>query len=58
MAAIFVIIPAYNEAGALPATIVPLIEAGYTVVVVDDGQGLVTVIAIEHRSDIYRPRQL
>jgi glycosyltransferase involved in cell wall biosynthesis len=37
MAAIFVIIPAYNEAGALPATIVPLIEAGYTVVVVDDG---------------------
>jgi polyprenyl-phospho-N-acetylgalactosaminyl synthase len=37
MAAIFVIIPAYNEAGALPATIAPLIEAGYTVVVVDDG---------------------
>ena len=37
MAAIFVIIPAYNEAGALAATIVPLIEAGHRVVVVDDG---------------------
>jgi mRNA interferase RelE/StbE len=24
---------------------------------IDDGQRLVTVIAIEHRSDIYRPRQ-
>jgi mRNA interferase RelE/StbE len=25
---------------------------------IDDDQRLVTVIAIEHRSDIYRPRQL
>jgi mRNA interferase RelE/StbE len=25
---------------------------------IDDGQRLVTVLAIEHRSDIYRPRQL
>jgi mRNA interferase RelE/StbE len=25
---------------------------------IDDGQRLVTIIAIEHRSDIYRPRQL
>jgi glycosyltransferase involved in cell wall biosynthesis len=36
-AAIFVIIPAYNEAAALPSTIAPLIDAGYAVVVVDDG---------------------
>jgi mRNA interferase RelE/StbE len=25
---------------------------------IDDDQRLVTVIAIEHRSDIYRPRQI
>jgi len=25
---------------------------------IDDDQSLVTVIAIEHRSDIYRPRQI
>lgn len=25
---------------------------------IDDGQRLVTVVAIEHRSDIYRPRHL
>jgi mRNA interferase RelE/StbE len=25
---------------------------------IDDGQRLVTVMAIEHRSDIYRPRQI
>lgn len=25
---------------------------------IDDGQRLVTILAIEHRSDIYRPRQL
>jgi mRNA interferase RelE/StbE len=25
---------------------------------IDDGQRLVTVLAIEHRSDTYRPRQL
>jgi mRNA-degrading endonuclease RelE of RelBE toxin-antitoxin system len=24
---------------------------------VDDGRRLVTVIAVEHRSDVYRPRQ-
>ena len=36
-AAISIIIPAYNEAAALPSTIAPLLEAGYTVVVVDDG---------------------
>lgn len=36
-AAIFIIVPAYNEAAALPSTIAPLIAAGYTVVVVDDG---------------------
>jgi glycosyltransferase involved in cell wall biosynthesis len=36
-AAIFVIIPAFNEAAALTRTIAPLLEAGYTVVVVDDG---------------------
>ena len=36
-AAIFVIIPAYNEAAALQSTVGPLIDAGYTVVIVDDG---------------------
>jgi glycosyltransferase involved in cell wall biosynthesis len=32
----FVIIPAYNEAGAIGATVEPLIAEGYSVVVVDD----------------------
>jgi polyprenyl-phospho-N-acetylgalactosaminyl synthase len=35
--AIFVIVPVYNEAGIVRETITPLVEAGYTVVVVDDG---------------------
>ena len=34
---IFVIVPVYNEAGAIRATVMPLVEAGYAVVVVDDG---------------------
>src|SRR4051794_26084443 len=33
----FVIVPSYNEAQVLPATLRPVIEAGYSVVVVDDG---------------------
>ena len=33
----FVVVPAYNEASVLRATVRPLIEAGYSVVVVDDG---------------------
>jgi len=36
-ASIFVIIPAYNEAAILRETVTPLVKAGYTVVVVDDG---------------------
>jgi polyprenyl-phospho-N-acetylgalactosaminyl synthase len=34
---IFVVVPAYNEASALVATVAPIIEAGYSVAVVDDG---------------------
>jgi polyprenyl-phospho-N-acetylgalactosaminyl synthase len=34
---IFVIIPAYNEASQLRATVKPVLEEGYSVVVVDDG---------------------
>ena len=34
---IFVIVPVYNEAGAIRTTVIPLVEAGYAVVVVDDG---------------------
>ncbi|MGA2218015.1 MAG: glycosyltransferase family 2 protein [Terracidiphilus sp.] len=37
LSSIFVVIPAYNEALALPATVAPLVKAGYSVVVVDDG---------------------
>src|ERR1700683_5385967 len=33
----FVIVPACNEAAALSRTLAPLMDAGYTVVVVDDG---------------------
>ena len=36
-ASIFVIVPVYNEAGAIRTTVTPLVEAGYTVVAVDDG---------------------
>lgn len=46
-AAIFVIIPAFNEANALPGTLAPLTEAGYTVVVVDDGSTDETARALE-----------
>lgn len=34
---IFVVIPAYNESRVLGATLAPLVAAGYSVVVVDDG---------------------
>lgn len=34
---IFVVVPAYNEAPVIASTVEPLIEAGYSVVVVDDG---------------------
>lgn len=33
---IFVIVPAYNEGAVIATTVAPLIEAGYTVVVIDD----------------------
>jgi len=36
-ATIFVVVPAYNEARVLRQTVTPLVDAGYTVVVVDDG---------------------
>jgi glycosyltransferase involved in cell wall biosynthesis len=34
---IFVVIPAYNESKVIEATLKPLIEKGYSVIVVDDG---------------------
>ena len=34
---IYVIVPAYNEASALRQTVAPLVDAGYSVVVIDDG---------------------
>lgn len=34
---VFVIVPSYNEQKVIAATLKPLIEAGYSVVVVDDG---------------------
>ena len=36
-AEIFVIVPLYNEAAVVRETVMPLLKAGYTVVVVDDG---------------------
>jgi polyprenyl-phospho-N-acetylgalactosaminyl synthase len=36
-ASVFLVIPAYNEAAALQTTLGPLIDAGYSIVVVDDG---------------------
>jgi polyprenyl-phospho-N-acetylgalactosaminyl synthase len=36
-AEVFVIVPAYNEASVLRETVTPLVDAGYKVVVVDDG---------------------
>lgn len=36
-AKIFIIVPVYNENEVLRTTVVPLLEAGYRVVVVDDG---------------------
>jgi polyprenyl-phospho-N-acetylgalactosaminyl synthase len=38
-AAVFVVIPAYNEARALRQTVAPLVAEGYSIVVVDDGSG-------------------
>jgi glycosyltransferase involved in cell wall biosynthesis len=34
---VFVVIPTYNEGKVIRATLAPLLEAGYSVVVVDDG---------------------
>ncbi len=34
---VFVVIPSYNEGAVLPSTIAPLLAAGYSIVVVDDG---------------------
>ena len=42
---VFIIIPAYNEGKVIESTIHPLIKAGYSVVVVDDG-------SIDHTCDI------
>ncbi len=36
-ASVFVVVPAYNEAGVIKQTLLPLLKAGYTVAVVDDG---------------------
>lgn len=36
-AEVFVVIPAYNESESLAAVVEPVVAAGYTVVVVDDG---------------------
>jgi polyprenyl-phospho-N-acetylgalactosaminyl synthase len=48
--AIFVIVPAYNEARALRQTLAPLIAAGYRVVVVDDGSTDETAQVLERLS--------
>jgi glycosyltransferase involved in cell wall biosynthesis len=45
--AIYVVIPVYNEAGVLRQTLTPLVEAGYTVVVVDDGSTDGSALALE-----------
>jgi glycosyltransferase involved in cell wall biosynthesis len=34
---VFVVIPTYNEAAVITSTVTPLVEAGYSVVVVNDG---------------------
>jgi len=44
--AVFVIIPAYNEAPILRETVTPLISGGYTVVIVDDGSSDQTAAAV------------
>jgi glycosyltransferase involved in cell wall biosynthesis len=43
----FVVVPAYNEASVIGATLRPLVEAGYSVVVVDDGSSDGTWDAIQ-----------
>jgi glycosyltransferase involved in cell wall biosynthesis len=43
----FVVVPAYNEASVIGLTVRPLIEAGYSVVVVDDGSSDGTWDAIQ-----------
>jgi glycosyltransferase involved in cell wall biosynthesis len=43
----FVVVPAYNEASVIGSTVRPLIDAGYSVVVVDDGSSDGTWDAIQ-----------
>jgi len=43
---IYVIVPAFNEARALRDTVTPLVDAGYTVVVIDDGSSDHTLDAL------------
>jgi len=44
---VFVIVPAFNESRVLRETVAPLVEAGYSVVVVDDGSGDAPAVALE-----------
>jgi polyprenyl-phospho-N-acetylgalactosaminyl synthase len=44
----FVVVPAYNEASVIGATVRPLIDAGYSVVVIDDGSTDSTWDVIQH----------
>jgi glycosyltransferase involved in cell wall biosynthesis len=44
---IYVIVPAFNEARVIAETIAPLIQSGYTVVVVDDGSADQTWMVLE-----------
>lgn len=44
----FVVVPAYNEASVIGSTVRPLVDAGYSVVVVDDGSTDGTWEAIQH----------
>jgi glycosyltransferase involved in cell wall biosynthesis len=52
---IFVVVPAYNEADRLEQTLSPLLELGYTVVVVDDGSDDATW-AVAVRMPVYALR--
>jgi len=57
---IFIIVPAYNEAAALGRTLQPLLDAGYTVVAVDDGStdrtweamGQLPIVRLRHAANL------
>ena len=62
---VHVIVPAYNEARVIELSLRPLIDRGYSVVVVDDGSSdgtwsiltTLPVAALRHRMNLgHRPR--